>query len=73
MLFGRRYTTAFDILTVAGTVIELADGKPFLHDQPESILHQLISNSTPPSPPLSTHEMFASGVLKFVHVACVGS
>ncbi len=37
VLSGRGDTTAFDIGVVAASLIELADGKPFLYGQPEFI------------------------------------
>ncbi len=70
VLSGRGYTTAFDIGVVAATVIELADGKPFLYGQPKFIVRQRISYSTRT---FLKYRMFTSCVLKFVHVACVRS
>ncbi len=60
VLSGRGYTTACDIWAVAATVIELADGKPFLYGLPESMVLLYISRSIPP---FSTFGMFVSLVM----------
>ncbi len=60
VLSGRGYTTACDIWAVAATVIELADGKPFLYGLPESIVRQRIDHALPP---FSTFGMFVSLVM----------